>query len=40
MVFVLVQHKKPLMRCSEKWAWQLLDRPRAVIHKIALLGFV
>ncbi len=35
MVFVLDQHKKPLMPCTEKRARQLLDRGRAVIHKMA-----
>ena len=34
MVFVLEQHKKPVMPCSEKLARQLLDRQRAVIHKM------
>ena len=35
MVFVLDQQKKPLMPCSEKRARQLLERGRAVIHKMA-----
>ena len=35
MVFVLDKHKKPLMPCSEKRARQLLERGRAVVHKIA-----
>jgi hypothetical protein len=35
MVFVLDKHKKPLMPCSEKRAWQLLTRRQAVIHKRA-----
>ncbi len=35
MVFVLDQYKKPLMPCSEKRARQLLERGRAVIHKMA-----
>ncbi len=35
MVFVLDQHKKPLMPCSEKRARQLLERGRAVVHKMA-----
>ena len=34
MVFVLDRHKKPLMPCSEKRARQLLERGRAVVHKI------
>ena len=35
MVFVLDQHKKPLMPCNEKRARQLLECGRAVIHKMA-----
>ena len=35
VVFVLDQHKKPLMPCSEKRARLLLKRGRAVIHKMA-----
>ena len=35
MVFVLDKHKKPLMPCSEKRARLLLERSRAVIHKMA-----
>ena len=35
MVFVLDTHKKPLMPCSEKRAQLLLERGRAVIHKMA-----
>ena len=35
MVFVLDQHKKPLMPCTEKRARQLLDRGRAVVHNRA-----
>lgn len=35
MAFVLDKHKKPLMPCSEKRARQLLERGRAVIHKMA-----
>lgn len=35
MVFVLDKHKKPLMPCSEKRARLLLERGRAVIHKMA-----
>ena len=35
MVFVLDQHKKPLMPCTEKRARQLLEHGRAVIHKMA-----
>ena len=35
MVFVLDQHKNPLMPCSEKRARQLLECGRAVIHKMA-----
>ena len=34
MVFVLDKHKKPLMPCTEKRARQLLERKRAVIHKM------
>src|SRR5665647_2173191 len=34
MVFVLDKHKKPLMPCSEKRARLLLERKRAVIHKM------
>jgi 5-methylcytosine-specific restriction endonuclease McrA len=34
MVFVLDKHKKPLMPCTEKRARQLLERNRAVVHKI------
>ena len=32
VVFVLDQHKKPLMPCSEKRAKILLSRGRAVVH--------
>ncbi len=35
MVFVLDQHKKPLMPCTEKRARLLLKRHRAVVHKMA-----
>ena len=35
MVFVLDRHKKPLMPCTDKRARQLLERGRAVIHKMA-----
>jgi hypothetical protein len=35
MVFVLDKHKKPLMPCSEKRARLLLERRKAVIHKMA-----
>lgn len=35
MVFVLDQHQKPLMPCSEKRARLLLERRRAVIHRMA-----
>ena len=35
MVFVLDKHKKPLMPCSEKRARLLLERGRAVVHKMA-----
>jgi 5-methylcytosine-specific restriction endonuclease McrA len=35
MVFVLDKHKKPLMPCTEKRARLLLQRKRAVIHKMA-----
>jgi len=34
MVYVLDKHKKPLMPCTEKRARLLLERRRAVIHKI------
>ena len=34
MVFVLDKHKKPLMPCTEKRARLLLQRGRAVIHKM------
>jgi 5-methylcytosine-specific restriction endonuclease McrA len=34
MVFVLDKHKKPLMPCMEKRARLLLERKKAVIHKI------
>jgi 5-methylcytosine-specific restriction endonuclease McrA len=34
MVFVLDKHKKPLMPCSEKRARLLLERKKAVIHKM------
>ncbi len=34
MVFVLDKHKKPLMPCSEKRARQLMERKRAVIHRM------
>jgi len=34
MVFVLDKHKKPLMPCSEKRARQMLEKQRAVIHKM------
>lgn len=35
VVFVIDRHKKPLMPCSEKRARQLLDRHKAVIHKMS-----
>ncbi|MEW6448264.1 MAG: RRXRR domain-containing protein [Bacillota bacterium] len=35
MVFVLDKHKKPLMPYTEKHARQLLERGRAVVHKIS-----
>ncbi len=35
MVFVLDVHQKTLMPCSEKRARQLLERGRAVVHKMA-----
>ena len=35
MVFVLDKHKKPLMPCTEKRARLLLERQRAVVHKMA-----
>ncbi|POB12223.1 RNA-guided endonuclease IscB [Sulfobacillus sp. hq2] len=35
MVVVLDQHQKPLMPCTEKRARQLLDRGRAVVHRMA-----
>jgi len=34
MVFVLDKHKKPLMPCTEKRARLLLEKGRAVVHKI------
>lgn len=34
LVFVLDRHKRPLMPCSEKRARLLLERGRAVIHRI------
>ena len=34
MVFVLDKHKKPLMPCKEKRARQMLEKQRAVIHKM------
>lgn len=34
MVFVLDKHKKPLMPCSEKRARLLLQKGRAVVHKM------
>jgi hypothetical protein len=34
MVFVLDKHKKPIMPCSEKRASLLLERKRAVVHKM------
>ena len=34
MVFVLDKHKNPLMPCTEKRARLLLERKRAVIHKL------
>lgn len=34
MVFVLDRHKNPLMPCTEKRARQLLERGRAVVHKV------
>lgn len=35
MVFVLDKRKEPLMPCTEKRARQLLERGRAVVHKLA-----
>ncbi|MCL6639694.1 MAG: RRXRR domain-containing protein, partial [Firmicutes bacterium] len=35
MVYVLDKHKKPLNPCTEKRARLLLERGRAVIHKMA-----
>ena len=35
MVFVLDRHQKPLMPCTEKRARLLLERERAVVHKMA-----
>ena len=35
MVFVLDKHKKPLMPCTEKRARLLLERKRAVVHKMS-----
>ena len=32
-VFVLDKHKKPLMPCTPKRAWQMLECGRAVVHK-------
>jgi 5-methylcytosine-specific restriction endonuclease McrA len=34
-VFVLDQHKKPLMPCSEKRARHLLTKKRAIVHRVA-----
>lgn len=34
LVFVLDRHKNPLMPCTEKRARQLLERGRAVVHKV------
>ena len=34
MVFVLDKHKKPLMPCTPKRARQMLERGRAVVHKV------
>lgn len=34
MVYVLDRNKKPLMPCTEKRARQLLERERAVIHRM------
>ncbi len=34
MVFVIDKHKKPLMPCSEKRARLLLERGRAVVHRM------
>ncbi|MBV8608196.1 MAG: RRXRR domain-containing protein, partial [Singulisphaera sp.] len=33
-VFVIDKRKKPLMPCSEKRARQLLERRRAVVHRL------
>lgn len=35
MIFVIDRQKNPLMPCTEKRARQLLERGRAVIHKMA-----
>ncbi|NHM28002.1 HNH endonuclease [Desulfofundulus sp. TPOSR] len=35
MVFVLDKHKKPLMPCTEKRARLLLERGRAVVHRMS-----
>ena len=35
MVFVLDAHQKPLMPCTEKRSRQLLERGRAVVHRMA-----
>lgn len=35
MVFVLDRHKKPLVPCTEKRARQLLERGRAVVHRMS-----
>ena len=34
MVFVLDKHQKPLMPCSEKRARLLMERGRAVVHRM------
>lgn len=34
MVFVVDKHKKPLMPCSEKRARKMLEKKRAVVHKM------
>ncbi|WP_372503612.1 RRXRR domain-containing protein [Acididesulfobacillus acetoxydans] len=36
MVFVLDMHKKPLMPCSEKRARQMLQKDKALVHKLVL----
>src|SRR5258708_24657340 len=35
MVFVLDQHKKPLMPCTPRRARRLLEQKRAVVHRLS-----